>query len=218
MTNKEYHKQYYNEYYKEHKEERREYNKINYQTNANERREHRRKYYQKNKNEIQKQSKKYYQNHKEKSHEYNKIYYQNNKVKAQKYYQDHKEKAKIYEQEHKEERQEYRKKRLKNDPNFKLACYLRTRLYLAVRKNQRKGSAVQDLGCTILELKVHLENQFKEGMNWKNHGKWHIDHKIPLISFNLLDREELLKAVHYTNLQPLWAEENRIKGSSLLKT
>ena len=43
-------------------------------------------------------------------------------------------------------------------------------------------------------------------MDWSNHGKWHIDHKIP-ISWAKTE-EEIIKLSHYTNLQPMWAEEN----------
>lgn len=74
--------------------------------------------------------------------------------------------------------------------------------------------AVKDLGCTIEELKVHLESLWKPGMNWDNHAHtgWHIDHIKPLSAFNLSDPEELKKATHYTNLQPLWYNENMSKG------
>ena len=63
------------------------------------------------------------------------------------------------------------------------------------------------------ELKVYLQEQFQEDMTWDNYGEWHIDHKIALISFNLEDREEFLKACNYSNLQPLWAIDNLKKGS-----
>jgi hypothetical protein len=72
------------------------------------------------------------------------------------------------------------------------------------------------LGCSIPELKTYLESKFQEGMSWENWGiyGWHIDHIIPLDAFNLTNREEFLKACHYTNLQPLWAEENLKKGKT----
>ena len=47
-------------------------------------------------------------------------------------------------------------------------------------------------------------------MTCDNHGEWHIDHILPLASAK--DDEEVFKLCHYTNLQPLWAEDNLIKG------
>jgi len=57
-----------------------------------------------------------------------------------------------------------------------------------------------------------LKSNFKPGMSWDNYGEWHIDHIKPLILFDLTKRSQMLKAVHYTNLQPLWANENISKG------
>lgn len=70
------------------------------------------------------------------------------------------------------------------------------------------------MGCTVEELKKYLESKWQEGMSWDNYGfhGWHIDHIKPLASFNLTDRDELLKACHYTNLQPLWCKDNMKKG------
>jgi len=94
---------------------------------------------------------------------------------------------------------------------------LRNRLGHAIKNGSKSGSAVRDLGCSIEFLKTYLESKFQPGMTWENWGKedgcWHIDHIVPLSWFDLTAREQLLNAVHYTNLQPLWAEENSQKGA-----
>lgn len=98
--------------------------------------------------------------------------------------------------------------------NSKLARSLRSRLKHALKNNQKTGSAVSDLGCSISDFKQHLESKFQFGMNWENYGTfgWHIDHIKPLSSFDLTNRSQFLEACHFTNLQPLWASENRKKG------
>ena len=65
-------------------------------------------------------------------------------------------------------------------------------------------------------LKKHIETQFKENMTWDNYGiyGWHIDHIVPLCSAN--NETELLKLFHYTNLQPLWCDENLRKNGKIL--
>lgn len=100
-------------------------------------------------------------------------------------------------------------------PEVKLAVRLRARLYIAIKGNFKAGSAVRDLGCTIAQLKVYLEERFSPDMTWDNwaHDGWHIDHVIPLAAFDLTDREQFLQACHYTNLQPLWAADNLSKGA-----
>lgn len=108
-------------------------------------------------------------------------------------------------------------KKRKSSLQFKLSQALRVRMVMALKNNQKVGSAVRDLGCSVEELKTHLEKSFKEGMswdNWKHRGGWHIDHIRPLASFNLSDRAQFLEACHYTNLQPLWASENLKKGKT----
>jgi hypothetical protein len=110
--------------------------------------------------------------------------------------------------------------RYKTDENFKLSRLLRARIRDAIKcSNSFKAHrTVELIGCTIQEAKEHLEKQFKEGMTWENHGYngWHIDHIIPCASFDLTDPEQQKKCFHYTNLQPLWAEENMSKGAKIL--
>ena len=111
---------------------------------------------------------------------------------------------------------------IKENINYKLSAYLRVRLNSTLKGNTKSASATKLLGCSIEELKKHLESQFKEGMSWDNHGRgfngkgmqeWHIDHIKPCASFDLSKLEEQRKCFHYSNLQPLWAKENRMKGS-----
>ena len=67
---------------------------------------------------------------------------------------------------------------------------LGTRIRRALKKGYKKTSSIELLGCSIPELKQHLEQQFKKGMNWNNHGAWHIDHIKPCASFDLTKEEE----------------------------
>ena len=69
------------------------------------------------------------------------------------------------------------------------------------------------IGCSIGQLRRYLEVQFDGGMTWENHSidGWHIDHVIPLASFDYNDAAQQKEAWHYSNLRPLWAKENRIK-------
>lgn len=99
------------------------------------------------------------------------------------------------------------------DVYFKLKRRLRNRLYYAIlNTNWRKKSKFSEyIGCERDILISYLESKFTEGMSWENYGKWHIDHIIPLSSAD--SEEQLYKLCHYSNLQPLWAEDNIKKGS-----
>lgn len=112
-----------------------------------------------------------------------------------------------------EEQRAWQKKTRLENLSFRLAQNIRSRLRLALKHNQKKGKTLEYLGCSIEFLKTHLESNFKKDMSWNNYGEWHIDHIIPLSKFDLSNEAELRKASHYTNLQPLWAKDNIIKGA-----
>ncbi len=134
-------------------------------------------------------------------------------------YVQHREKRRIYNRNyrltHQDYFREYDKKykaQYKRSPQQKLADLLRTRLRVALKGRHKSGSAVRDLGCSIEYLMAYFVEKFETGMCWENHGKtWHIDHIKPLASFDLTKRKQLLKACHYTNLQPLSIEDHKLK-------
>jgi hypothetical protein len=123
---------------------------------------------------------------------------------------------KIYVADNKIETAEYQKRyqvtRRKLDPGFRVLGALRQRLYRATR-GKKSASTLALLGCAADELKVHLESLFQPGMSWENYGKWHVDHRRPCASFDLVDPAQQRECFHYTNLQPLWALDNLQKGA-----
>lgn len=149
--------------------------------------------------------------------EYKKQYYKNNKPVKQKWDQEHKEQRNTYKRSkaYKEVRNKSRNERYKNDLQYKILHNLRCRLRTALKKNQKKSKTVDYLGCSIQFLKIYLESKFEVDMNWENwnHKTWHIDHIRPLSSFDLTKENEIKKACHYTNLQPLWAIDNLYKSN-----
>lgn len=107
---------------------------------------------------------------------------------------------------------EYQRKRRREDPAFRLRLNLGRRISRAIEHGMKAGKTLELLGCSVLDLKRHLESLFKDGMTWENYGKWHVDHIRPCVSFNLADPEQQKKCFNWKNLQPLWATENYRKS------
>jgi len=110
----------------------------------------------------------------------------------------------------------YIKDRSTRDPLFKLKIRIRQLVSKSIGKGgYTKRSKTRDiLGCGFEEFKLYIESLFKENMTWENYGEWHLDHRIP-ISWAKTE-EEIYKLNHYTNLQPLWREENQSKGNKYI--
>lgn len=184
FNEKEYQKNYRKLHRKETLEYKKEWNKLN-------------------KEEIKKHNREYRELHRDELNENDK-----------EYRKTHKEQANIY-------AKEYIKNKRKTNINFKLRCNLKKRIWAVLKGIYKSDKTMILSGCSVEQLKQHLECKFKPGMSWNNYGngwngkgmqEWHIDHIIPCSSFDLSKPEEQLKCFHYTNLQPLWAEENLIKG------
>jgi hypothetical protein len=212
---KERKKAYNNAWYKDNKdkipnERQKAYQKAWCKDNIDKIRLQKKAYRENNKDKIKLQKKAYDEVNKEKQKIYIKKYREQNKSII-------KEKKRIRFQKEKEKVNEHYKIRYNQDVNFKLKCRLRHRLRMALKGNFKSGSAVDELGCTTEELKSYLESKFQPGMSWDNWTSdgWHIDHIKPLNSFDLTDKNQLLEACHYTNLQPLWATDNITKSDKI---
>jgi hypothetical protein len=92
---------------------------------------------------------------------------------------------------------------------------MRVRLNDALRGRQKYASTMTLIGCSLNKLKEYIESQFVAGMSWSNRNEWHIDHIVPLCSFNLSMKDQQKTAFHYTNLRPMWAMDNMKKGGKM---
>ena len=108
---------------------------------------------------------------------------------------------------------EYKRNKYNIDPEYKLICTCRQLVKRMFKSTGiKKCYKTQEvLGYTVKELKEHIEKQFKPGMTWDNYGEWHIDHIVPISLAKKL--QEGIELSRLENLQPLWAEENLIKGN-----
>jgi hypothetical protein len=92
----------------------------------------------------------------------------------------------------------------------------------AIRRGLRLGKGGQSwkalVGFSLEELKTHIERQFLPGMSWENMEEWHIDHILPLASFEFSETTGpgFKAAWALTNLRPLWAEDNISKKDKRL--
>ena len=116
---------------------------------------------------------------------------------------------------------EYRKKinrkkatRLNKNPIFKYRKSMASMLRRDIKSGYNNGTlSHRVLGVDFETMKSHLESLFVEGMSWDNFGEWHLDHIIPLSLAKT--KEEVLKLLHYTNVQPLWAKDNIDKANKI---
>ena len=161
-----------------------------------------------------------------------KKYRQNNKEymsnKSKNWYEENKEHRKEYLKEYREKnvdkirkiKRDYERNRKHNDPTYKLIANFRTAIYTVLKENNmdKYGHYFDILKYSPEELVVHLENQFTEGMEWDNYGEWHVDHRLPITSFNFREvgDNEFMRCWELNNLQPMWGDENISKSNKIM--
>jgi len=118
-----------------------------------------------------------------------------------------------YKKTHRAEINANKRRRTMHDTNFRLVNNLRRRIGNALNGRSKAAPTLELLGCTVDQCHAHLEKQFVDGMSWSNREEWHIDHIRPIASFRLEDPDQQRICFHYTNLQPLWARDNLVKGA-----
>ena len=136
------------------------------------------------------------------------------------YYQKNKERLDAKNSEYLKANPEARKKALKNwsqniSPLTKFGLRTRNLIKESLKRSgMKKGSKTEKiLGCTIAFFKEWISSQFLQGMSFENHGRWHIDHYIPM-SF-AKNEQQALALNHYSNLRPLWGSDNLKKKDTI---
>lgn len=110
--------------------------------------------------------------------------------------------------------------RRRKDADFSINSRIRQGIkHSLLRTTKRKAGRSWELlvGYSLEELCSHLSSLFLPGMTWENHGRWHIDHIIPLSAWDYdgPDHPEFKAAWSLGNLRPLWAKDNLVKHTSL---
>jgi len=169
------------------------------------------KYYETNRDVILIKLKKWTKDNPEKKKEISLKSYHKNKEK-------HKERIRLYNQNNKINRNKRERLKKKTNPEYRLMSVVRTRIlnFLTKKNVTKKNKTFEIVGCSKEFLREYIEKQFTEGMSWELMGsRIHIDHIIPLSSAKT--EEEVYKLCHYSNLQPLWGEDNLKKYNKIIK-
>ena len=152
-----------------------------------------------------------------------------NKLKEKNYREDNKYKQskriKLWKKQNKERVKKTNSSRSKirrlTDKSFKIRSNLSRRINHALtnhfkdKKIKKNIKTLDLLGCSVEKLIKHLEKKFHKGMDWKNYGKWEIDHIIPCAKFNLEHLDQQKICFNYKNLQPLWKIDNIKKSDKI---
>lgn len=105
--------------------------------------------------------------------------------------------------------------RMKNDFSFKMKKLCQIQLRRALKN--KTNTTMHYLHCNIELFIEWLEYCFTDEMTIDNHGEyWHLDHVIPISTFDLEDENQVYSCFHYLNYMPLKAKDNMSKNKKIL--
>lgn len=187
-------------------EKRRQEKKEWVKNNPEKARERNQRYYEKNKEYKAQKHKEWREKNKEYRKIYNRLYYEENGEHIRKTVSE-------YQKNNRKKINDRLREKRENDPVFKSRHMMRSMLYRLLGDNKQEFSS-NILGYTAKQLKERIEFQFKPGMTWNNHGRWHVDHRLSMAYLQKKgeNRPHIVNAL--SNLEPVWAEENLKKGQS----
>jgi hypothetical protein len=165
----------------------------------------------------------------EKIREYNKS--ESGKKRTKTYKEKNKEKSSEYQKKYnsnldpevkRKRDREYMRKRMDRDFIFKLCQRLSSQLHQALnsggfKKLEKKKRMEDILGCSWEYFVEYMRGMYMEGMTDNNNTRygWHIDHILPKSLAYGKSVEKLYELFHYSNLRPLWGDENLKKSNKI---
>lgn len=90
------------------------------------------------------------------------------------------------------------------------------RRILTMARVRKDTTTEKLLGYSKIELRHHLESQFKAGMSWVNRSSFEIDHIVPVADFFRRGIYDPAVINALSNLQPLTPAENRAKRDRVI--
>ena len=157
-------------------------------------------YYEKNKDAIKLKTEEYRQKNKEKIYTWKAAWNQKNKESIAEY-------QLVYRQEHKTERNQHSRDRYHSDDGYRILTNLRNRLNKVLKQSKKSTNTKKLVGIESGDLvKEYLALINPELKN----VKCDIDHRIQCHLYDLTLQEHQKACFHYTNLQWLPAQVNRV--------
>ncbi len=196
------------EWRKENKEKLKEYFKEHYARNKERIKKRINKYRVDNIEKVKAQQSKTYKKYAKERCEYMTKWGRSNPEKRKKYVNKYIDKN----------RAEINKKGVKYYHDNKLHMLISKGVLRSLKGNKPKRT-FEMLEYSEMELRIHIESQFTEGMSWENMGMkgWHIDHIVPFYAFDFNTHSDVQfnQCWSLKNLRPMWASANISKSNNI---